>query len=796
MPGLSIPRSPVILEVMNGLFEPDSRPTPSGKYAVVAPERGLDSDAGLTYAIPGELADLRAGDRVIVPLGRGNRPTAAYVLSVQDRTEFDTAKIKSVASRDEAAANLPSDLMELAQWIAQYYCCPLGMVLQTMLPAAVKHGVGLQRRMLVEPSEPIPENALSEFLKQHKLPAKQRDVLTTALQLAAVGKMPIDMKDLAHHAGAKTAGPVRRLVDKGLLRTVESHQVRALWADRDIEPPRDFDLNDDQRRAVEAVTASLTEGFSVQLLHGVTGSGKTEVYMRAIEPIVEQGGSAVVLVPEIALTPQTCGRFIGRFGKRVEVAVLHSGLTASQRHAQWRAIRDGKARVIVGARSAVFAPAQKLGLIVVDEEHDTSYKQDQLPRYHGRDVAIKRAQMLGIPLVIGSATPSLESYCNATQHRTYRLLELPRRVAEQRLPKVEIVDMTGERQRRYRATAGKGAGVHLLSLHLEQALHQTLDDGGQAMLLLNRRGYANWIACPDHQCGWMMHCDHCDAQMVYHLHAKIPTGGLVRCHYCGFENRLPRLCQVCGKKVTVFGLGTQRVEQELAAKFPDTPALRMDSDAMRSGADYHEALERFRSGQSRLLLGTQMIAKGLDFPNVRLVGVISADTALNLPDFRASERTFQLISQVAGRSGRSSAGGRVIVQTFNPTNPAIRFAAQHDYPGFARWELANRAEHGLPPTSRMARLVLRHRDMESCEKSGRLLAAALQKLDEREETAARIGPSHPPAIARIAGHHRRQIEILAEDAAALQRLLGAARREGLIKSDAHMAVDVDPVALM
>lgn len=779
---------------MSGLFESDAPIPLSGRYAVVAPERGLDRYEGLTYAIPQALADLCPGDRVIVPLGRGNQPTAAYVLSITDRAKLAASKIKPIVSRDDAAANLPADLMDLARWIGQYYCCPLGMVLQTMLPAAVKHGTGLRRRLLVEPAEPIQPEAQDDFLKQHKLPARQRQVLTAALHLAAAGKMPIDMKDLAHQAGAKTVGPVRQLVDKGLLRTVESHDVRADEMRTTIEPPRDVAINDDQRRAVEAIVASLSDGFTVHLLHGVTASGKTEVYMRAIEPIIEQGGSAVVLVPEIALTPQTCGRFLGRFRERVDVAVLHSGLTASQRHEQWRAIREGRARLIVGARSAVFAPAQRLRLIVVDEEHDTSYKQDQLPRYHGRDVAIKRAQMLGIPLVLGSATPSLESYHNATQRRTYRLLELPRRVAEQRLPKVEIVDMSEERRRRYEYTGRWG--VHLLSLQLEQALRRTFKESGQAILLLNRKGHSNYVACPDIQCGWAMTCDHCDVRMVYHLHAKIPVGGLMRCHYCGFENRLPRLCPVCGKKVSYFGLGTQRVEEEIRRKFPDINTLLVDADAFTKYRQFSEAWTRFRRGEVQLVVGTQLVAKGLDFPNVRLVGVISADTALNLPDFRASERTFQLIAQVAGRSGRSENGGRVVLQTFNPTNPAIQFAAQHDYPGFAKWELANRSQHGLPPASRMARLVLRDRDADRCEDAGRLLAASLQKLNEREGTGARVSPSHPPPIARIAGYHRRQIEIIAANAATLQKLLTAARRAELIRSDAHMAVDVDPVVLL
>ncbi|MCG8615086.1 MAG: primosomal protein N', partial [Desulfobacterales bacterium] len=555
------------------------------------------------------------------------------------------------------------------------------------------------------------------------------------------------------------------------------------------EPP--VTLNADQQRVYENIVADLDKGFGVKLLHGVTGSGKTEGYIRAIEHVVAADRTAIMLVPEIALTPQTVGRFLSRFQR---VCVLHSGLTAAQRHAQWQLIRDNYPQVIVGARSAIFAPTHNLGLIVVDEEHDNSYKQDQAPRYHGRDVAIKRAQMTGVPVVLGSATPSLESYYNATQRQSYDLLELPNRVNDLPLPPVRIVDMLEERRQRVAQTGTQR--VHLLSRPMESALRRTFNEGGQAILLLNRRGYANYVACPDHNCGWQMTCENCDVAMVYHLDDRVPAGGLTRCHYCGFENRLPTACPSCGKKVLTFGLGTQRVEEEIERKFPDVRLIRMDSDAMRTAGHYEDALRRFGEGDIDLLVGTQMIAKGLDFPNVRMVGVISADTALNLPDFRATERTFQLVSQVSGRSGRGLASGSVVVQTFTPGHRAIERAAAHDYPGFARAEMEMRTHANLPPVSRMARIVCRDRDLDRALDAAQACADALLKINEELATGTLVlGPLAPP-IARIGGYYRMQIEITAQDAHTLQHILTTARNHHHIRSDARMAVDVDPVSLL
>ncbi|MEM8496242.1 MAG: primosomal protein N', partial [Planctomycetota bacterium] len=557
--------------------------------------------------------------------------------------ELPADKIKSILKLEDALVGLPEDLMDLARWVAAYYACPLGMVLQTMLPAAVKKQTGLSEKTQVR---------RSAF-------ARSSDLKLTPLQKAIVEAASdtdwTSPKQLADLAGAKTTGAVKRLVDAGVL---ETRTVRVV--DAELEAPDlsqrgavDVTLMPAQEDAVDKLTRTLGS-FEVSLLHGVTGSGKTEVYLRLIERLRKRDRTAgvIVLVPEIALTPQAVARYASRFADVVGadqaslpgVAVLHSGMTAAQRHAQWRRIRAGEAKLVVGARSAVFAPIENLRLIVVDEEHDASYKQDQLPRYHARDVATRRAQMADCPVVLGSATPALESYANAMAGR-FDIVSLPDRVPGAMLPEVELVDLVEERKARAKHDP-KDQRVHLLSRRLENLLSATLDDGGQAVLLLNRRGFANYLACPDQGCGWLMRCEHCDTLMVYHLPESVlrdpkrNEGGVVRCHHCLTEQRLAEACPDCGKKIVLFGMGTQRVEQELRQKLPGVRLLRMDADAMRNGRDFRKALWTFQTGQADVLLGTQMIAKGLDVPNVRLVGVVSADTSLNFPDFRAAERTF------------------------------------------------------------------------------------------------------------------------------------------------------------
>ncbi|MEM1424187.1 MAG: primosomal protein N', partial [Planctomycetota bacterium] len=549
-------------------------------------------------------------------------------------------------------------------------------------------------------------------------------------------------------------------------------------------------------------TQTSTSGFGVHLLHGVTGSGKTEVYLRVIQRALMRGEGAIVLVPEIMLTPQTTRRFIERFG-RDRVALLHSGLTDAQRHEQWSRIATGEASVAIGPRSALFAPfstggddgdlpARPLGVIVVDEEHDSSYKQDQLPRYHARNIASKRAQLEKCPVVLGSATPSLESWSNATSGR-FRTHRLPNRVPGARLPDVRIVDLLEER--RHLRELG---GTRSIGPALAHALAQTLQTPDlQALLLLNRRGLARCLCCADQSCKWTLRCQHCDASMVVHERAQGRRH--LRCHHCHAQNSVPTRCPDCSGRVIPLGAGTQRLEHEITDLFPDLPGdrvLRLDADTMRRPDDYARALDRFARGEARLMLGTQMIAKGLDFPNVALIGVVNADTALELPDFRASARTFQLVAQVAGSAGRGGAPARVIVQTMHPNEPAIELASQHDYETFANSELALRRDLELPPHARMARLVFHDTDHAKAKKASGAAHAALVGAMHAGSVRIRLDPPTPQDLPRRADHFRLAIDVFAPTPADLTSALDHLRALKLVKADARTIVDVDPIALM
>jgi primosomal protein N' (replication factor Y) len=786
------------------LFPTPASPTPGARhaftrFATVAPERALDIAGDLTYAVPNDMRDLTPGERVLVPL-RGERAAPGLVLAVTDEPPaIDPARLRPIARR--TGLRLPEPLVELARWIGRYYCCPVGAVAASMLPAAVKSGVGERRRTVLERSGAEPARSLPKATQSAWL----------ALLAADPDPLPTDKKSLAHALNLPSTAPITRLVSLGLLRE-RSERIIRVPGGRDVgadhapspaaaAPPS---LTQAQRDAVEGIAARLG-GFAGVLLLGVTGSGKTEVYLHAIERVLAAGRGAIVLVPEISLTPQTVGRFVARFGSD-RVAVLHSGLTKAQRHAEWARVREGRAGVVVGARSAVFAPfdqATPLGLIVVDEEHDGSFKQDAAPRYHARDVALKRGQLEHCPVVLGSATPSLESFYNAQLGHFHRI-DLPQRVGGGALPRVRIVDLLAER----RHASEQRESLSALGPTLRGGIARTLESGAQVMLLLNRRGYASYIACRHAACSFRLSCDDCDAAMVHHRE-RLPGADepeprrVVRCHHCLAAKLLPERCPACGGRLALLGFGTQRLEDDLRRAFPDLAAgetmLRLDSDTMRRAADYAAALDRFRRGDARLLLGTQMIAKGLDFPNVALIGVVNADTALHVPDFRAGERTFQLVAQVAGRAGRSAGSARtsqVIVQTAEPLSPAIQAAAAHDYERFAHAELRIRARAGLPPAGRMARLLYRDEHIERAERRAHEAARVLRAFAQ-EHPGANVqwkGPM-PAPIARIAGQWRISLEVLAGSAGELQQVLTSLRNAGLVTADPHATVDVDPVSL-
>jgi primosomal protein N' (replication factor Y) len=796
----------------------------SRAVAAVALEDSLDKL--LDYSIPPRLETrLAVGQRVRVPLGRRNRPALGYVIAIKDRSDFP--RVKPLIEIEDERVLVTPGLMDLSRWMSRYYCAPLGTVLDSVIPAAVKKRIGMGYVQMVRLAKSREE--IQELFEKTK--AKKRRAILARLLQVEPGEA-IELATLAGEAGS-TPPTVRKMAGLGIIKVTAEPDpgwreewsgfgVRGSGGEGAVVIP---ELNEDQQKVFDDIRPRVVDaGFSVNLLFGVTGSGKTEIYLRCIKEVVERGRQAIVLVPEIALTPQTVRRFTQRFPR---VAVLHSGLTQSQRHRFWQQCASGEADVVVGARSAVFAPVPRLGMIVVDEEHEASYKQDQAPRYNGRDVAVKRGQIEGAPVLLGSATPSLESYHRvSTVHRPlsivkeghaapmdngqltmdkgrdiYHMLPLPRRVRGLSMPHVELVDLKVEARMRARG------GVHVISQRLEHLLKATVEKGQQAILLLNRRGYSNFVFCVS--CQEPVHCQYCDTTMTYHRSsgqhvssaahdAAIHTGQL-QCHYCLAFAPLPERCPTCQKKLSLFGLGTQRVEEEMAKKFPDVKYARVDSDSMHSARDYEALLGRFARNEIQVMLGTQMIAKGLDYPNVTLVGVISGDTSLSLPDFRAAERTFQLITQVAGRAGRGDNPGRVVLQTFMPEDPTIQAALRQDFVGFAQSELKSRREVGLPPFGRMVRIVMRDQDQDVLhKKSDELGVKVLEAVAEVAGGSGLIvakGPM-PCAISRIAGYFRNQIVLSSPRAEMLQKVLGMLREAGHLATSDRIAVDVDPVSLL
>lgn len=721
------------------------------------------------YSVPDSLRDQAGpGRRVRVPLGRSNRLVVAYCVRLETRPA-GPRPLKPLGEVIDQQTLLSPAMLRLTQWIAEHYVCPWGQVLETVVPAGVRGQAGTRMVTLLA-LDPQAE----AHLAAGDLPEKQLAVLRA---LKAAGQ-PIPATDLARAAHC-TIGPITTLRRKGLIRSHASRMATQQLADA-VTPREDsLELNPDQRKALDTILDALrTRSHRTLLIHGVTGSGKTEVYIQAIQEVVRCGRQAIVLVPEISLTPQTVSRFRSRFAG---VAVLHSHQTDAERHWQWQRIADGEVSVVVGARSAIFAPTPQLGLIVLDEEQESSFKQETAPRYHARDVAIARAEAENVPLVLGSATPSLESWKRACLGE-YTLIEMPRRVMNRPMPEVGTIDLRSDTHRR----DSHGA----ISRQLHSAIVAALDDGGQVILLLNRRGYSTHIQCP--ACGHVMQCPDCDIALTHHR-----TEDVALCHYCDYRIPSPKFCPACDfVGIRFSGVGTQRLEAEVKARFPNASCFRMDTDTMRGRGSHERAFADFRSGKIQILLGTQMIAKGLDFPNVTLVGVIQADTALHLPDFRAAERTFHLVTQVAGRTGRGAKGGRVLVQTFNPDHPAIRAAVRHDYKGFAGLELPIREMLHYPPYASMVRLVIRGPVEAVASEFSNLLAQRLAAALARCEANARVLGPAPAPFPRLRGNYRFQIQIQGLDGDKLRAAVRQTAAEVVAPDEVQWIIDVDPLDML
>ncbi len=768
---------------------------PEAKGPVVRVALNTGADALFDYRLPEELGGVEPGRRVEVPFGKGNRLEEAFVVEVGPEPEKKTQgrgfRLKEVKRIVDAEPLVAGELFELARWISRYYVCPLGQVLSAMVPAAVKQDAGVRTQMFVSLG--------ADYTEQVKLSSAKQKALVEALRLAGAvsDETALDKETLLETADC-TDGPLKQLVRKGLavitrravLQTLPSVPKGLATESGPVV------LNNDQHKALSHITSQIGSGeFGVTLLHGVTDSGKTEVYIRAIDACIAAGKQAIVLLPEIALTAQTVQRFHTRFER---LAILHSQQTGPQRNAHWQTIRTGQADVVIGARSAIFAPVKQLGLVVVDEEHEPSYKQDTIPRYHGRDVAVMRAHFARAHCVLGSATPSLESMQNCQTKKHYTLIEMPRRVRNLPMPVMRLVNMA----QAFQDIPHKG--VQLLSPELTERLKGVLERKEQAILLLNRRGYSNFVFCPS--CRHSLHCRNCDVTLTFHKKPKLDKpnetmlgkhilGGYAICHYCLSKTLVPQSCPLCGTKMIMIGLGSQRLEEEVIAKLPDARVRRIDSDAM-AGQDYYRLLRQFSEGQIDILAGTQMLAKGLHFPNVTLVGIVSADTSLSLPDFRANERTFQLISQVAGRAGRSEKPGVVVVQTFLPGQPSIEFALRNDYKGFIEEELKHRQACSLPPYRKMAILLMRD------TKYDRLIAGAEQLrlridhiVDSYNLHIDCRGPM-PAPIERIQQHHRMQIILQTALPSSFERIFEQMRIMPPIRPAIQIQADIDPIYVL
>jgi primosomal protein N' (replication factor Y) len=730
----------------------DSLLVPAPGYVQVALNLPLRQE--FTYALPPGVT-VMPGNRVRVPFH--GRRLVGIVTGIATSTDLEPARIKTIEAVIDAGLRLPASLLELARRLAATYGCSLGEALDATLPGVAKRrGERRLPHLQLKAPADLAQQAILELEEKHQA---QSRVLRTVLEFG--GPMPI--MDVRRRTGTSDS-PWQTLVKHGLLAKVMIAEELLELVPAVEERAERHQLNAQQQQAVDTF-----------LLHGVTGSGKTEVYLRVLEEVRNRGKSAIVLVPEISLTPQTVGRFASRFP---DVAVLHSGLTDAERGRQWQRLLQGKAKIAVGARSALFAPVQDLGLIVIDEEHESSFKQDSTPRYHAREMAIVRGEIENAVVMLGSATPTLESIGKA-RRGIYELLTLPQRAGAGRLPKIVVQDLRGEPKESRRD------GV-VLSRTLLAMMQERLAARDQVLLFLNRRGFAPVLLCPT--CGEAIRCEACSVSMTWH-HRR----GRLVCHWCCQEKRRPELCPSCQSPgMHELGVGTERLEQAVKQRFPEAIVARMDADTMAERGAHERVLGAFRKRHIDVLIGTQMIAKGLDFPDVTLVGVVSADTGLFVPDYRAAERTFQLLQQVAGRAGRGEKAGTVVIQTFCPDNYAVEAAAKHDYESFVQTELGHRKLTGYPPFARLLRVLAESRSEQEAQKLLQQALAPLRGLPEVEV----LGPA-PAVVARVKDHWRWHMLVKCYQPASFAAAMAAIGTvEDLATRSCRITLDVDPSSLM
>ncbi|WP_394583623.1 primosomal protein N' [Cytobacillus firmus] len=800
--------------------------------SVIVDVPAKQTDRAFDYKIPSHLKGvIFPGMRVVVPFGP--RKIQGFVTGLKAESDFQ--QLKSILEPMDLNPVLNQELLNLGEWLTEKTLCYKISAFQAMLPAALKAKYekklvmteNADRKLLPEKVCTLFQNAeeitwddavkggalpllqkeasngnieiiyqVKERVKKKKvkqvfaaapskeladylqnLPGnatKQKEVLEYFLQEEG----SVDQKELFSLLGI-TSSTLKGLLQKGLLGQKDVEIYRNPFGDREFERTEPLSLTEGQRKAIIPILNSIEDNrHETFLLYGVTGSGKTEVYLQSIQRVLEDGKEAIVLVPEISLTPQMVKRFKGRFGD--QVAVMHSGLSAGEKYDEWRKIQRKEVKVVVGARSAIFAPFENLGIIIIDEEHETSYKQEENPRYHARDVAIKRAENHNCPVVLGSATPSLESFARA-QKGVYHLLTLENRMNNQALPAVDIIDMREELREGNRS---------MFSRKLLEKIKDRLGKKEQIVLFLNKRGHSSFVMCRD--CGYVINCPHCDISLTYHRYNQ-----QMKCHYCGYEASVPNACPECeSEHIRYFGTGTQKVEEELAKILPEAKVIRMDVDTTSRKGAHEKLLDQFQEGHADILLGTQMIAKGLDFPNITLVGVLSADTMLHLPDFRSSEKTFQLLTQVSGRAGRHELEGEVIIQTYTPEHYSIELAGEQDYDKFYDREMMVRKIHRYPPFFYISLVTVSHEELMKAVSVTEKITQYIQSKLSAESIV--LGPVASP-IPRINNRYRYQCLIKykrePELGQTLKKILDNYQQE-ISAGGLNVSIDLNPYILM
>ncbi|MEY8235518.1 primosomal protein N' [Lachnospiraceae bacterium 66-29] len=702
-------------------------------------------DKTFQYRIPEKLqGQLMVGMQVEVPFGNGAGRRTGYVVELTDTVEYEISKLKEIKGIVAGSIAIESQLIALAAWMRKNYGATMNHALKTVLPIKQKHGEKKQRFVCLALQQKEAKEQLALFEKKH---STARARLLSHL---------IEQSPLPYEVATKqlniTAAVIRTMQGMGILTVHEQRSYRSPFGEIRQNGER-LNLNQEQTQVVEHIWEDFKRGhFQTYLLHGVTGSGKTAVYIELIERVVKSGRQAIVLIPEIALTYQTVVRFYQRFGERV--SILNSKMSPGERYDQFERAKNGALDVMIGPRSALFTPFSKLGIIMIDEEHETSYKSETIPRYHARETAIERARMAGASVVLGSATPSIDSYYNA-QIGNYKLLTLEKRIEEKPLPKCYTVDLREELKKGNRS---------ILSEKLQELMEQRLRKHQQTMLFINRRGMAGFVSC--RACGLVMKCPHCDVSLSQH------SDGRLVCHYCGYARHMPKLCPECGSPyISGFKAGTQKIEQIVQKRFPQARVLRMDFDTTRNKDGYEKILSAFANQEADILVGTQMIVKGHDFPNVTLVGVLAADLSLHLSDFHAPERTFQLITQAAGRAGRGRLPGEVVIQTYSPDHYAIALAKKQDYRKFYETEITYRELMHYPPCGHMLVMLVTSHDEMTAYLSIELLAKKICQAKESGKLLGlqMIGPAEA-SVAKVKDVYRKVLYFKHEDYSVLVQI--------------------------